>query len=261
MTILLGSRKHVLDLLDSGQFAGTMSNLLGPHGIHVSVNDVHMPLGHAEPEEWTLRRFCSEHCRGHFDFARFDVWWVPDRYRNPQWDLLCTCSLGSKPGLLLVEAKANDQEMDWKGKPLAHNASPQSRANHDIIGRCIDEANTALNQRLPGFAISRDTHYQLSNRMASAWMLAECGLPVALLYLGFLGDEGIRDAGEPIKDRDHWQRLMGAYLQGVIPNHFPGIHLHEASGASMRMLVEALPVLEFSSPKEPVAPRTLGGNP
>lgn len=245
-----GSLKHVLDLLDSGRFAQTMSTLLGKDGMQLTEKDAWRPQGYDDPEEWTVRRFCAEHCAGLFDFARFDAWWVPDKYRNPQWDLLSTCTIDDRPGLLLVEAKGNDQELDWNGKPLSKKASDQSRENHRIIGQCIDEANAALNRHIPGFAISRDRHYQLSNRIATAWKLAQCGLPVALLYLGFSGDEGIRagDTRQPIIDHDHWQRLMGSYLHGLVPQHFPGTILSEEGGGSMRLIIKTLPIIQISPP-------------
>ena len=244
-----GSLKHVLDLLDSGRFAQTMTDTLGKHGVQVGEDDAWRPQGYGDPEEWTVRRFCAEHCKDHFDSARFDAWWVPDKYRNPQWDILSTCTIGGAPGLLLVEAKGNDQELDWNGKPLSAKASDQSKENHRIIGQCIDEANDALNQHFPGFAISRDRHYQLSNRIATAWKLAQCGLPVTLLYLGFTGDEGMRTTTrQPLADRDHWQRIMGAYLHGVVPQHFPCTTIHVSGKGNFTMLIESLPITEISPP-------------
>lgn len=79
-----GSLKHVLDLLDSGRFAPTMSDILAKHGVSVDAGETWQPQGYDDPKEWTVRRFCSEHYREYFDFARFDAWWVPDKYRNPQ---------------------------------------------------------------------------------------------------------------------------------------------------------------------------------
>ncbi|WP_285906609.1 hypothetical protein [Pseudodesulfovibrio pelocollis] len=246
-----GSFKHVLDLLDSGRFAAAMTGLLGGHGVRVGQGDARRPLGHDDPDEWTLEHFCGEHCRELFDCHGFASWWNISGGKRPTWDILATCTIHGDPGLLLVEAKANDRELDWNGKAEPDQANPRALENHRIIGQCIDEANTALNRHIPGFAISRDTHYQLSNRIASAWKLAECGLPVALLYLGFTGDEGLRTATRhPLADRDHWQRLMGAYLHGTVPHHFPGTVIHGSGKATMRMLIEALPVMEISPPAQ-----------
>jgi hypothetical protein len=40
----------------------------------------------------------------------------------------------------------------------------------------------------PGFKLSRDAFYQVSNRMAWGWRLASLGVPVTVLYLGFVQD-------------------------------------------------------------------------
>jgi hypothetical protein len=36
--------------------------------------------------------------------------------------------------------------------------------------------------------LTADSHYQLANRLASAYKVASAGIPVVLLYLGFTGD-------------------------------------------------------------------------
>ena len=64
------------------------------------------------------------------------------------------------------------------------------------IGAALAEACDGLAQLGIATRISRDSHYQLSNRLAFTWKLATLGVPTVLVYLGFIGDEGIRDAGE-----------------------------------------------------------------
>jgi hypothetical protein len=49
--------------------------------------------------------------------------------------------------------------------------------------------------------------------------VASVGVPVLLLYLGFIGDTYFRDY---LRDADHWQQLMRGYLQGVVPSDLPG---------------------------------------
>ena len=41
------------------------------------------------------------------------------------------------------------------------------------------------------------------------------GIPAVLVYLGFTGDGGIRDAGEPFADDAHWQEVFAQYAGGV----------------------------------------------
>lgn len=146
-----------------------------------------------------------------------------------------------------MEAKANEAELDWKGKSLRKNASENSILNHQQIGRCITEACQSLNKKIPGINIQRDNHYQLANRVAFAWKLAQCGMPVVLLYLGFIEDSGISDVGVPFRDNDHWQRVMGAYMQGVLPQSFPETRIEFESAGSMTILIRSLPVIEVST--------------
>jgi hypothetical protein len=243
-----GSRKHILDLLDSDRAFTILKNLFADTNVHFRNEENYQPKGREVPEEWTLRKFCKAYYSGQFDYQAFDNWWVPDQYHNPQWDLLTTCTIKGKNGILLVEAKANDKELVEDGKQLDAKASEQSKINHGKIGDCIAEAAQGLNKHIEYIGISRDTHYQLSNRVASAWKLAQCGLPTVLLYLGFTGDEGIRDAGEPFVDNNHWQRVMGAYMVGVLPLHFPNKSIEVEGGATMQMFIKSISVIE-SSPK------------
>ena len=57
------------------------------------------------------------------------------------------------PGLLLVEAKAHEGELDWAGKRLSPSAKLASKDNHARIAGCIKEANTALNEDYKKMAI------------------------------------------------------------------------------------------------------------
>jgi hypothetical protein len=70
--------------------------------------------------------------------------------------------------------------------------------NHDKIGSAIRQANTNLNLISPGWNLSGDLHYQLSNRFAWSWKLASLGIPVVLVYLGFLNANDMSDQGHPI---------------------------------------------------------------
>lgn len=216
---------------------GLLSELAGTNGIVITDQDRLQPNVKSR-EEWTLRQFCSQHFQDSFDFARFDKWWVPDKYKNPTWDLLATCAIKGRRGLLLVEAKAHEGELHFEGKELEENASEQSLKNHERIRQCIEQANEALNVKCEGFDISIDKCYQLSNRVASAWKLAECGLPVVLLYLGFVDD---RHFSDHFVDHKHWQRMMGAYMRDVVPLSFPGRAIEFDNGETFMMLIKSFP--------------------
>jgi hypothetical protein len=127
-------------------------------------------------------------------------WWlaVPGARRTttPNWDIASTCSVRGKRGLLLIEAKAHDAELrnEERGKPLGaedgKGVSIESRRNHVRIGACIQDASLALSQQTQlVWALSRVWNYQMANRFTWAWKLTERGMPVILVYLGFMGCE------------------------------------------------------------------------
>lgn len=68
-----------------------------------------------------------------------------------------------------------------------------------------------------GVDIKHTSHYQLANRLAFTWKFSTLGLPVVLIYLGFTGDGGIRDAGEPFADDADWQRAFRQYSEATVP--------------------------------------------
>jgi hypothetical protein len=86
-----------------------------------------------------------------------------------------------------------------------------------FVGEAIEGARVALEEKLPGILISRDRSYQLSNRIAFAWRLASLGIPTVLVYLGFIGDKGIWQAGAPFNSQDHWERIFKGHLSAVCP--------------------------------------------
>lgn len=100
---------------------------------------------------------------------------------------------------------------------MKNNASKNSKENHEHIRKAIEETNCYLNKKYAGIAIACDTRYQLVNRIAYAWKFASLGIPVILMYLGFLRDTEIHDVGEPFRDNSDWQEFMSNYLTGVFP--------------------------------------------
>ena len=156
--VFRGSRKHILDLLERNDFLEVFNNLLTNSEATVSEVDVHMPEGYANPDEMELRDFGPKYLADLIDWSMIRKWWPDFPAKSPQWDLLITCTVAGKRGLVLLEAKANQAELDWKGKPLRNNASKNSILNHQRIGRCINEACQSLNEKMPGVNIQRDTH-------------------------------------------------------------------------------------------------------
>jgi len=127
----------------------------------------------------------------------------------------------------LVEAKAHDWELikeEAGKKTLApkkgSRLSMNSRRNHLRIGACIQDANLALSDAtgLP-WAMARDWNYQMSNRFAWSWKLADLGIPVILVYLGFLNAEEMREGEnqKPFADHAEWEQLVKSHSQPLFP--------------------------------------------
>ena len=235
-----GSRKHILSLVEHSGFTDRLSQLLYPTGATIQTTDEWMPKGFNDHEEARLKWFnpLPAHIRQDLQ----DWWLVHKRGANtPNWDLASTCIIQGQQGLVLVEAKAHTNELKTEGKPLARNASRNSRQNHDRIGKAINEASQALAKVVPGVNISRDTHYQLANRIAFSCKIASLGIPVILVYLGFLGDKNMRDVGGPLRDDAHWRQIMRAYTDKLIPENFIDRWI-DCGKAEMQMIIRSLQV-------------------
>jgi hypothetical protein len=140
------------------------------------------------------------------------------RVNIPNWDIASTAHIAGRKGLLLVEAKAHAGELGEAGKELSSDASPDSIANHQRIGAAIQVANNGL-EAATGliWRLSRDSHYQLANRFAWSWKIASLGIPVALLYLGFIDAvEMDRNGRRLIGSQKAWEGTVKRYAKGAV---------------------------------------------
>lgn len=96
--------------------------------------------------------------------------------------------------------------------------------------------------------LTHESHYQLANRAAFTWKLASLGIPTVLVYLGFTGDSGIVDAGDPFTDEAAWRAEVQRYSGGVVPSELFEAPI-ETDGARAWVLVRARPVTEVSPPR------------
>lgn len=252
MPVLRGSRKHVLDWTSTPAFLDELFALVSPVACRRSPGSIWMPQGHTSGLEARLETFGPRAYPDHPAWLTLKDWWLvhPARANTPNWDIAVSCEIEGRPGLLLVEAKANVPELGVAGKRLSKKVvgNANSMANHERIGLAIAEARAGLEPALPGISISRDSHYQLANRLAFSWKLATLGIPTVLLYLGFTGDEGIRDAGMPFANDEHWQDVFGAHLKSVCPTA-PLVGPVNVGAAPFWVLSRSRPVLEVSPPR------------
>jgi hypothetical protein len=191
-----------------------------------------MPRGIAHPKEAKLGDALSFLSDGHREAVT--GWWLAVRKRanTPNWDMASTATIDGTEGLVLVEAKAHSAEIKIDGKPAGRKPVPaedkaetrsvgarpdNSARNHERIAIACREASAALDDLLPGWALSIESRYQLCNRFAWTWKLASLGIPVILVYLGFLHAEEMRDQGLPLDSAENWDRLVRDHSHGIVP--------------------------------------------
>lgn len=213
-------RCHLLTHGSRDAVAARLTALVTPFA-SVSPSDSWMPEGFDNVKEATLpeaNRLLPLDVR-----AALKRWWLAVETRNrrtPCWDIASTCTIGARPGILLVEAKAHHNELtkESAGKVLRTDASEDSLRNHSSIHAAIQGANIALTGCTGlHWALSRDWNYQMSNRFSWAWKLAELGVPVVLVYLGFLNANEMSDQGAPIVDSAEWRLLVTRHGKQLFP--------------------------------------------
>jgi len=199
----------MLSSLSDEQVANSLTELVSPHAI-VETHDFWRPRGFIDPGEPEISK-TTEFLPPEVSEEVTD-WWLASRRRatTPVWDIAATCSVPGyeQQGIVLVEAKAHWDELSEDGKKLG---ATTNKENHQSIGDAIQETNTALGE---GWNLSRDSHYQLANRFAWAWKLSQLGIPVVLVYLGFLHATEMND---PFLTPEDWNKCLLAHSEGVVP--------------------------------------------
>ena len=166
-------------------------------------------------------------------------WWlaVPKGANAPNWDISSTCRIRSEPGLLLVEAKAHANELAGEGKSCP--TSENGRRNHERIGIATTQATSGLHlQTGRRWDLSRDHHYQVSNRFAWSWKLASLGIPVVLVYLGFLNACEMADVGSPFRSEEEWIRILKNHTRSALDDECWGEPL-DIAGVALIPLIRA----------------------
>jgi len=245
-----GSRKHVLDWTDRPSFLLEFRELLGNLPIEFGPETLWMPRGRAAPNEARLEKFGPAWIPEHPAWEALIDWWLVHRPKanTPNWDIAVGCRIEDRPGLVLAEAKANGAELKPDGKPLKDKPTQNSKDNDTRIRGAVAEASEGWRQLDKRVHLSADTHYQLANRLAFIWKLATLEFPVVLVYLGFTGDEGIRDVGEPFLDAGAWDKAFKEHLRGAFPEELIGRRL-DFERAPCWVLSRARAVLSQSLPR------------
>lgn len=214
-------RCHLLTHGTKDAVAARLTDLLAPFG-SVAPQDRWMPLGFTEIEEAQLHK--ASYLLPDVTSSQLGDWWLPAGRMGamtPNLDIASTCTINGRPGLLLVEAKAHYAELDNEsaGRRLKADDSEERKHSHSTIGAAIEAANRGLRAAtgLP-CSISRDSHYQMANRFAWAWKLADLGVPVVLVYLGFLDAKEMTKPGEmPFANAEVWETHVRAHSAQLFP--------------------------------------------
>lgn len=215
-------RCHLLTDGSPDVVAASLTALIAPFA-SVAPDDRWMPQGFELTDEATLpeaERLLPASVR--LELRR---WWLAvatNKTRTPNWDIAATCSIDGKPGIALIEAKAHNQELikeEAGRKSIEVPVSDSARRNLLRIDWAVRDASIALAgaTQLP-WALSRDWNYQMSNRFAWAWKLADLGVPVVLVYLGFLNAVEMADRGAPLAASSAWSELVMDHSQKLFPN-------------------------------------------
>ncbi|AWG22909.1 hypothetical protein FFWV33_15935 [Flavobacterium faecale] len=209
-----GSKKAMSKLVKSIGFHNIINVLLKKDGLSITSNDIWIPNSVSPTKEVGLNVFL----RSNFDVqvANDSIkWWLYKGSAAPKWDLISTCTINGKRGILLVEAKAHKGELKNDKKNIKKEATTDSKKNHEQIALAIAEANTHIKGDIADIALSRDSCYQFSNRVAHAWWLANQGIPVVLLYLGFLNCEDMSDNYKTFKTDKEWEDCFTGHTEIV----------------------------------------------
>lgn len=213
-----GSQRCMLELISSQDFLLKINSIIQYKGALISKEDIWYPRGLSEPKEAELKDFLKSTWTPDLGDKIAD-WWLAARSKNsrtPNWDFISTCAINGKKGLVLVEAKAHRAELESLGKKLKKHAPENSVKNHEKIREAICEAKIKICKSFPEVSISRDKCYQLSNRIAHAWWLANNGIPVVLVYLGFLNAEDMNTGGRVIfKNTEDWDDCFTSHAKRV----------------------------------------------
>lgn len=222
-----GSRPRCIALVDGTRelVSASLTELIELPDTVVNPADFWMPSGKpvARPSGWDdtlVREARLDHVArllpATIRLVLKDWWLAVARGANtPNWDLASTCTIRGRQGLLLVEAKAHGNELSAAGKSLPTSANGWK--NHEQIAMAIAGANSALKHATSGdWSLSRDDSYQLSNRFAWAWKIVSLGVPVVLLYLGFLRAEEMAGNGTPFRTHHDWDNALRDHATGVV---------------------------------------------
>lgn len=196
------------------EVAERLTELVNLPYVKVSPDDKWMPWGKSAPGEVELdKAYGLLHSEIRQELAE---WWLAvgiGKTRTPVWDIASKCSIGGNPGIIVVEAKAHYNELKKR------DDSGSDGENRKSIAQAFDKANCSLHSATGGsWNLALTPHYQLSNRFAWSWKLASLGMPVVLVYLGFLNANDMACDSPIFKSEADWKRVLKNYSENTVDN-------------------------------------------
>lgn len=140
---LKGSRLRCLmaTSLADRDVAAFLNQMVHPHA-RVSPSDSWQPRGLLEGDEARLGEAAAFLSAEHRE--ALTGWWlaVRERANTPNWDIVSTCQIDGRQGLVLVEAKAHRGELSTlmvsfpqtRGSSVCRRAAPGSRPSSGLPG-------------------------------------------------------------------------------------------------------------------------------
>ena len=211
-----GSRPRCVLLTDGSreEVAARLTQIVDRADVMVAADDYCQPQGKCDLREIELDKVpLGQHAFvDRVRRQRLKDWWLAARKntaRTPNWDIVSSCDISGREGLLLVEAKAHAGELQAGDRCYAKDPNRQKTE------RATAEANVGLRQVTGGaWNLSTTHHYQLSNRFAWSWELASLGVPVVLVYLGFLNAQEMPDP--QFHSEADWNLALRDYGRGIV---------------------------------------------
>jgi hypothetical protein len=135
----------------------------------------------------------------------------PTRGTGHNWDAIARLRFGAAREWLLVEAKANMEE-------LRSECGAEDKASVELIARTLNATKLALG--VPEACDWTRPYYQLCNRLAALQFLNRAGSPARLLYIYFCGDAGDERRTCP-KSEEAWRSELDKQNRhvGLATNH------------------------------------------
>ena len=258
-----GSRRRILELTSAPNpvVAETLSSLIEGHGT-VGSGDLWSPRGANAPSPIRLDE-ATGFIKDPMKKSALREWWISGEplfnramtqrqtagrasrpMRLPAFDLVSTFGAeGSDSGILIVSAAAHIGELN------SDHAHQREKTALPQIKKAFAEASAGWNALLLKHAedygyklshrvkLSTEAHYRLATHFAFAWKLAQLGVPVILLYLGFLDATELEPDGRLIfRDGEMWNKCVFEKTSKPLPEEIWDASFDVPDGAKITVL-------------------------